>query len=126
MSEYFGTEETMRDTSDFEAGKVERLYTQGARYKYPAVELLCEEVESHYVDVLKGLIEQKNLLSESEGFYHLYLKVQDNPAMMIGFIRDTKLKILFTSRIFSAWGKFAMLSPETKVEGDMLLALCKI
>lgn len=116
--EVFDTTEVSRGSDDFVAGDVVRLYTEGTELQFPCLVLTCSQIEKFRVEAMRGLLGDTGV----DG-YRVYIHLGGS-FVDVGYIPDTKLRIILNDVTFSTFEKTVHLDSQSTYRGDMLHALC--
>lgn len=109
---------------DFKAGDVVKRFKESKKLDYPCIILTCDNLELFRASALKSIIESKSLLDEPDT-YNVYIGVKSlNSMQLIGVVKNTRLKHLLSNKIFDVFDKRVYLDERTKIEGDLMYALC--
>ena len=90
--------------------------------EYPLLLLETDNMAQHKIIALKSMLTSKHY-TEGVTLYSVYLKMQGN-IMKIGTTTDFSLSAILSSDIFKDFKKVIKLNETTKIEGDLMYALC--
>lgn len=96
---------------------------------YPNITLYTDKKTTflNAIKVLTSNLEKLKYLNndDREGYYYVYFEMKQGRTCL-GRIHSDKLRSLLTSELYAKFDKYMMLSPDEKVEGEMMLALCTL
>jgi len=90
--------------------------------EYPLLLLETNDMAQHKIIALKSMLTSKHY-TDGVTLYSVYLKMQGN-IMKIGATTDFSLNAILSSDIFKDFKKAIKLDETTKIEGDLMYALC--
>lgn len=114
-------EERTEITKDFEAGDDVRKYTKGKNIFYPHIQLVTSKIQEYHIRLFDDLIPKDTYGREEEG-YTIYANMGGD-LVLIGKLQPSSIRLLFSAS-FGSFEKVAYLDEDTKLEGDMVLAIC--
>lgn len=122
--QYFDTVDDRRE-EDFKRGDVVRMYKEGNQLEYPCLIMSYPNLESFRVDALKAIVQPKGVDADINDGYTIYIHIEDQ-LVDIGMVTKQRLRHLLDGETFKVFTKEMHLDNETKIEGEMLYALCEI
>ena len=122
---YFDTTDINTQQENFKRGDTVKMYKEQESFNYPALILKAEEIHAYTVNAMKGILQGKSLVSSETPIYHLYIELPQQ-VVGVGVIEARQLKFILSAKMFKKFDKVVMVDSNTKIEGDMLYALCII
>lgn len=124
---FYETEEPKYKPEAIDNDKEVKKYAIDSRIFYPylLLETDLEKTAGHKMKVLSAILVKKKITQETtpDNHFTVYLKTPTG-LLELGLIHTNNLKNLLYSELYKDMNKCMMITPEQKVEGEMMYSYC--
>ena len=93
--------------------------------EYPLLFLEASDIPKYKITALQSMLVTTSYELFNTQMYNVYLSCMGN-ILKIGTTTNYALKAIFTSEVFNNFKKYVKLDENTKIEGNLLFALCGV